>query len=280
MREIRKIVVLAIAVSLLVSALPAYAQVYEDDPPASGDGITPELVPGNPTCQDLGYELGFKPQPEGGYGTFQFPDSPGDTVTITPQCKDEQGEEIECGDVDTYQYFKWASYLAIDAVLVKASNAADAYVFDEEGLEDFDDTWVHGPMKDGPLSEPHDVSHIDFCYDLPTAITLASFTAQAGSGSVALVWETGTEIDNAGFNLYRAPSADGPWSKINGALIAAQGDAVSGGSYSFVDTPGYGSFLYKLEDVDLNGVSELHGPVTAKLAAPFRRPQHRPTLPW
>ena len=114
----------------------------------------------------------------------------------------------------------------------------------------------------------------------PTAITLASFTAEVDAGGVALAWETGTEIDNAGFNLYRAPSANGPWNKINGVLIAAQGDAVAGASYSFVDAPGYGTFFYKLEDVDFNGVSELHGPVAATLAAPFRRPQYRPTLPW
>ena len=65
----------------------------------------------------------------------------------------------------------------------------------------------------------------------------------------------------------------------NGALIAAQGDAVAGASYSYVDTPGYGTFYYKLEDMDYNGVSELHGPITATLAAPFRRPQHRPIAP-
>ena len=112
-----------------------------------------------------------------------------------------------------------------------------------------------------------------------TAITLASFNANAGAGDITLAWETGTEIDNAGFNLYRAPSADGPWSKVNVALIAARGDAVAGASYSFVDTPGNGTFFYRLQDVDYNGVGELHGPVTATLAAPFRRPLHRPTLP-
>ena len=104
-------------------------------------------------------------------------------------------------------------------------------------------------------------------------------TAEAVSSSVTLAWETGTEIDNAGFNLYRAPSANGPWTRVNGALIAAQGDAVAGASYHFVDTSSHSTLFYVLEDVDYNGVSELHGPVTAKWEAPFRRPQHRPTLP-
>lgn len=117
------------------------------------------------------------------------------------------------------------------------------------------------------------------CSGEPTAITLASFSARAGSDSVVLAWETGTEIDNAGFNLYRAASASGPWTQLNGALIAAAGDAVSGASYSFVDSPGYGTFYYELEDVDFNGVSTTHGPLKATLAPPLRRPLRRPTLP-
>ncbi len=38
----------------------------------------------------------------------------------------------------------------------------------------------------------------------PTAITLSSFTAKPGNGSVTLSWTTETEIDNAGFNILRA----------------------------------------------------------------------------
>jgi len=118
-----------------------------------------------------------------------------------------------------------------------------------------------------------------FYNEQPTAITLASFTAQAGVGSVTLAWETATEVDNAGFNLYRAMVEGGPYTQINDGLIAAEGDPVSGASYSFADRPDYGTFYYKLEDVDYNGVSTLHGPVRVTLARPLRRPPHRPTLP-
>lgn len=114
-----------------------------------------------------------------------------------------------------------------------------------------------------------------------TAINLpsSSFTADAGAGGVSLAWETGTEVENAGFNLYRALLKDGPYSKINDALITAQGDPVSGASYSFLDTPGYGTFYYKLEDMDLYGMSTLHGPVKITVARPLRRPLYRPRLP-
>ena len=114
----------------------------------------------------------------------------------------------------------------------------------------------------------------------PTAITLASFTATAGAGSVTLDWETGTEIDNAGFNLYRAAASDGPYTKVNTALIAAEGDPVSGTSYTYLDQrllPG--TYYYKLEDVDLNGVVTTHGPISATILPRFRRPTYRPTMP-
>lgn len=95
----------------------------------------------------------------------------------------------------------------------------------------------------------------------PTVATLAYFTAEAGDdGVVTLSWETATEVDNAGFNLYRAKYKNGKYKKINDALIPAQGNTVSGASYSYVDTPGKGTFYYKLEDVDYYGVSTMHAP--------------------
>ena len=95
-----------------------------------------------------------------------------------------------------------------------------------------------------------------------TVVTLVSFTANAGDdGSVTLAWETATEVDNAGFNLYRSRRKNGTYTQINNALINARGNAVSGASYTYVDTPGRdGIYYYKLEDVDYYGVSTMHDP--------------------
>ncbi|MDY7077084.1 MAG: hypothetical protein SXV54_09190 [Chloroflexota bacterium] len=113
-----------------------------------------------------------------------------------------------------------------------------------------------------------------------TAITLASFAAEPGVGSVTLAWETGTEVDNAGFNLYRATTPEGPYTKINDTLIAAKGDPVSGASYSFLDKGASpGTYYYKLEDVDYYGVTTLHGPASVTVMPRFRRPAFRPTAP-
>jgi hypothetical protein len=113
----------------------------------------------------------------------------------------------------------------------------------------------------------------------PTAISLVSFTVEANDGRAMVMWETGTEIDNAGFNIYRSSSPDGPWFKVNDGLIAAEGDPVSGTSYTFVDTPGRGTFYYRLEDVDYFGLSTLYDPVLAELGAAIRAPWFRPVIP-
>jgi hypothetical protein len=121
--------------------------------------------------------------------------------------------------------------------------------------------------------------HLTARYETPTAITLASFEVETNDGRVMVLWKTGTEIDNAGFNIYRAPSPDGPWFKINSALIAAEGDPVSGASYTFVDTPGRGNFYYYLEDVDYFGVATRHGLALAELGPAIRVPWFRPMAP-
>jgi len=100
----------------------------------------------------------------------------------------------------------------------------------------------------------------------PTAVSLVSFKAKVnGAGSVTLAWETASEVDNAGFNIYRSKMTDGTYKKVNGKLIPAEGNGAYGASYSFEDTPGRGTFYYKLEDVDYNGTSAVHGPVKVRV---------------
>ncbi len=113
-----------------------------------------------------------------------------------------------------------------------------------------------------------------------TAIKLASFTAKSSIRSTHLAWETGTEVDNVGFNLYRATTPDGPYTQVNAALIVAKGDPVAGASYGLVDKGlTAGTYYYQLEDIDLNGTATRHGPVTVKVLPSLRRPSYRPATP-
>ncbi len=105
-----------------------------------------------------------------------------------------------------------------------------------------------------------------------TLINLSSFTSTPKFSKVIIQWSTESEIDNAGFNLYRSETEDGEYIKINGSLISAQGSSTQGASYEFVDADvkNRKTYYYKLEDIDLNGMGKLHGPVTATPRLLFR----------
>jgi hypothetical protein len=98
-----------------------------------------------------------------------------------------------------------------------------------------------------------------------TATCLSSFSATPKSGRVFCEWRTESEIDNSGFNLYRSASADGEYVKINDALIPAEGSSTQGAAYEFIDkdVKNRKTYYYKLEDIDLNGSSTMHGPMSA-----------------
>jgi hypothetical protein len=100
----------------------------------------------------------------------------------------------------------------------------------------------------------------------PTLIKLSSFTATASNRKVLLQWTTESEIDNAGFNLYRAESEKGEYNRLNSSLIPAKGSPTQGASYEFLDENVHNreTYFYKLEDIDIHGISTFHGPVSAE----------------
>jgi len=99
----------------------------------------------------------------------------------------------------------------------------------------------------------------------PTVITLSGFTALPGAFKVTIAWTTTSEIDNVGFNLYRSTSATGDYTRVNEVLIPAQGTPTQGSVYEFIDrdVKNRETYYYKLEDIDINGKSIMHGPVSA-----------------
>lgn len=105
----------------------------------------------------------------------------------------------------------------------------------------------------------------------PLSVTLDSFTVRRTADGVALGWQTVSEADNAGFHLYRAGSAGGPWLQLGTGLIPAQGPgSAEGFAYEWVDTnsaSGEG-YWYVLEDVALDGTTTRHAPVYLEPAAP------------
>jgi hypothetical protein len=98
-----------------------------------------------------------------------------------------------------------------------------------------------------------------------TVIDLYSFTATPSNKEVIINWSTESEIDNAGFNLYRSETEAGEYTKINTELIPAKGSSTQGANYEFIDNDmkNRKTYYYNLEDIDLNGKSTMHGPVSA-----------------
>ena len=114
---------------------------------------------------------------------------------------------------------------------------------------------------------PCDMSDQGFTIHFYTNVTLTSFDASLRNGLVQIEWQTATEIDNLGFNIYRSTLENDKYAKINQELIPAEGSAISGVSYSYKDsliTAG-STYYYKLEDIDLNGNSKFHGPISVKV---------------
>jgi pullulanase-type alpha-1,6-glucosidase len=106
----------------------------------------------------------------------------------------------------------------------------------------------------------------------PLAVTLASFEAQAQIDHVLVSWETVSELDNRGFNLYRGTDPAGPDQQLNAALIPSQSPGnPSGFLYTWQDAAELAAgetYYYWLEDLDLSGATTLHGPVSVLYQAP------------
>jgi len=93
-----------------------------------------------------------------------------------------------------------------------------------------------------------------------TPVELDEFNAEGKDGFVELLWSTSEESYNAGWNLYRAPTEDGEFAKINDTLIAPYQYSYK---YTDSDVTNGSIYYYKLEDVNLDGFTTLHGPVSA-----------------
>jgi uncharacterized repeat protein (TIGR03803 family) len=103
-----------------------------------------------------------------------------------------------------------------------------------------------------------------------TLITLRSFTGLRSGDDVVLKWETGAEIANAGFHVWRSLAKAGPYAKITQTLLPAEGSPSQGANYTYTDrNRPERTWYYKLEDIDNRGKSTFHGPIAVAMTAPL-----------
>jgi hypothetical protein len=107
---------------------------------------------------------------------------------------------------------------------------------------------------------------------IPTGVSLAQFFARPMDGAINVEWETTTDVNILGFNLYRAQDRLGEPLLLNEALIPVQELGSSlGAQYQYPDRSALPGLLYHywLDFVRVDGSTSRHGPVSAILD-PFR----------
>ncbi|OGO66043.1 MAG: hypothetical protein A2Z45_08245 [Chloroflexi bacterium RBG_19FT_COMBO_55_16] len=94
----------------------------------------------------------------------------------------------------------------------------------------------------------------------PTAVQLSYFRLDSLRGEkVSLVWETGAEVDNYGFYLFRA--AENNITLASSIHFEPAAGGSGGHTYTYEDTvPRSGVWWYWLSDVDTKGIATYHGP--------------------
>lgn len=96
-----------------------------------------------------------------------------------------------------------------------------------------------------------------------TIIELLEFKGISQNGAVAITWKTGSETDTLGFYICRSQNINGPYIRVNSAIIPSTGSPTSGADYSYQDQPSQsGEYIYCLESVDTNNRSTYHPPIS------------------
>lgn len=106
----------------------------------------------------------------------------------------------------------------------------------------------------------------------PLAVTLVDFSAVQQGDAILVTWETASELDNRGFNLWRGTSPAGPDRQLNATLIPSQSQGNPGGFiYTWEDradlVPG-SPYFYWIDAVDIYGLTTRHGPVSTTFSVP------------
>lgn len=170
------------------------------------------------------------------------------------------------GFLDVNQVGSWATgWSSLGSDIVVAAN--DSVQFTIFNMRDWMSLSTGGSVQsaDGTLNfENFNFSHREYqpFYTKATAVTISSFTIEKQNSQVILNWKTASEVDNEGFNILRSENADSGFVQINENLIMAN-NSLTGAAYQFIDdsiAPDK-DYFYKLEDIDKDGTSTMHGPV-------------------
>ena len=95
-------------------------------------------------------------------------------------------------------------------------------------------------------------------YDEPLPVNLSHFHAEHTNAGVLLKWTTESEVDNAGFYIYRSETKDSDFKVVNPVMIQGSGTTGERNEYTWTDATAKPDtvYYYRIEDVSHAGVRE------------------------
>ena len=102
---------------------------------------------------------------------------------------------------------------------------------------------------------PQDIGTPGYRRGKPVPVELSQFSAESVNDEVVISWTTESELDNAGFNIFRSTSRTKNFQRINVRLIQGAGTTGERTQYQFIDKTVKPDvvYYYRLEDVDFSG---------------------------
>ena len=119
-------------------------------------------------------------------------------------------------------------------------------------------------------SSPYATRPIDSDGDIPPGdmslpVAMSNITAEASKEEgVTITWRTESELNSAGFHVWRSLSEDKTYNKITSALISSQGNTSVAQEYSYCDKNVESNVMYwyKVEEISTAGESKFFGPIS------------------
>ena len=92
--------------------------------------------------------------------------------------------------------------------------------------------------------------------DEPLPVTLSHFSAEHTDAGVIIKWITESEVDNAGFYIYRGETNNGEFKVVNPSMIQGAGTTSERHTYTWTDTTVKPNvvYYYRIEDISHAGV--------------------------
>jgi hypothetical protein len=110
------------------------------------------------------------------------------------------------------------------------------------------------------------------CLAAVSALALATGACTSASGPAGpeaqsyentIRWSTASEVDNFGYDVYRAESEDGPWQRLTSEVVEGAGTTDEPSYYRFVDDSidPHRTYYYYVESISMSGQRKRFTPV-------------------